>query len=473
MEKAVSDTAASQDDQMTLTLVTLNGEQKVERVPSDATVDVLRQLVHDLSGESGFEYPEPEKQRVVFKGREINDCTLKDAGIKDGSSFVVVKKRTLVDESNPKPVIEKSPSKELIDSTTRKLAEQKGNLVNRSSSGGAGGQDRSALASINDIQQLLNAITTNVSHPITGNPLWLNSDLGSSGGQSDVGTGEGDEDADDSISIEEREAAGTEQVPEANPSRLQQLVEMGFSEAIASKALILRHNNLDAAMDWILEHQDDPEAETPLTESQLQRIAISRRRQRRNRRRFRANWPHNSTPVDQDLVVQLGEMGFSENLSRFALQTFNNNMELACQWLLASADDFESEPEAENSGGQQNESSDAADNDGQDAAGASSSSDGLDSIGDTLQDSRWLQLRSLASNPTLQQERLMHAFQAMIENPREARSYLTDPEIGPILLQVQRAQRVSSGITPSTNSSTNGSAQGEDSNSQATNEDLV
>ena len=42
----------------------------------------------------------------------------------------------------------------------------------------------------------------------------------------------------------------------------------------------------------------------------------------------------------------------------------------------------------------------------------------------------------------------MHAFQAMIENPREARSYLTDPEIGPILLQVQRAQRVSSGITP-------------------------
>jgi hypothetical protein len=288
----------------------------------------------------------------------------------------------------------------------------------------------------------------------------------------------------------ERETAGAEQAPEANESRLQQLVEMGFSETISRKALILRHNNLDAAMDWILEHQDDPEAENPLTESQLRRIAISRRRQRRNRRRFRANWPHNSTPVDQDLIAQLGEMGFSENVSRFALQTFNNNMELACQWLLASADDFESEPEADsnNSSNPQNESTGGTtaiadetameDDSGilpgmqferqeeRDAAEvAGSSGEGADAVGDS---NRYLRLRSLASNPTLQQERLMHAFQAMIENPREARSYLTDPEIGPILLQVQRAQRVSSGITPTPNSnapSSNGATEGD---SQAT-----
>lgn len=45
------------------------------------------------------------------------------------------------------------------------------------------------------------------------------------------------------------------ELPEANAQRLQQLVDMGFSEDIARKALILRHNNIDAAMDWILEHQ--------------------------------------------------------------------------------------------------------------------------------------------------------------------------------------------------------------------------
>lgn len=278
-EKSVLSTSRSvEDSHLTLTLVTLNGEHKVEQVPSDATVDNLRMLVHELGEKKGLEYPTPEKQRIVYKGREINDCTLEQAGVIDGSSFVVVEKRNLADAT--RPAIEKSPSKEVIQSVTRKVAEERGNLISRSSSETGSGQDRSTLASINDIQQLLNTITTNVGHPITGNPLWLNSDLGSSGEQTEGG--DGDEDA-DSISREERESAGTEQAPEANETRLQQLVEMGFSEAISRKALILRHNNLDAAMDWILEHQDDPEAETPLTESQLQRIAISRRRHRRNR----------------------------------------------------------------------------------------------------------------------------------------------------------------------------------------------
>ena len=58
----------------------------------------------------------------------------------------------------------------------------------------------------------------------------------------------------------------------------------------------------------------------------------------------------------------------------------------------------------------------------------------------------------------------MHAFQAMIENPREARSYLTDPEIGPILLQVQRAQRVSSGFRPTVEATHNDTSSNSDAN---------
>ena len=185
-------------------------------------------------------------------------------------------------------------------------------------------------------------------------------------------------------------------------------------------------------------------------------------------------------------MTQLGEMGFSENLSRFALQTFNNNMELACQWLLASADDFESESEAENEGSQQNEGGEGEDEEAQQTPGSSSSGGGdtldalVHALGDRIhqvslneQDSRRLRLRSMAppSTATLQQERLMHAFQAMIENPREARSYLTDPEIGPILLQVQRAQRVSSGITPTAESNASNSTDQEDqSQTESTNE---
>lgn len=438
------------DSPLSLTLVTLKGDHKLDPVPRDASVDSLRSIVHSVSEVFNLGCPSPERQRVVYKGREIKSCTLEEAGVSDGSSFVVVERRDLVRTSRPD--LEGGPSKETIDENTTRLAEEKGN-VTRSSGRGGGGFDRSALTSINDIQQLLNAITTE-DGGLGDDPLWDDPRLGNLVGdraESDGDAGEDDEEA-DALLLEEREAAGDEQVPEANPARLNQLVEMGFSEALARKALIMRHNNLDAAMDWILEHQDDPDAEVPLTEAQLRRIAISRRRQRRNRRRFRRSWPRQvagGVDPDPNLVTQLREMGFSENLSRYALQTFNNNMELACQWLLASADDFESDTDnsSQNSDGSNDEGAQPSGLEFQGSSGQFMQS--LQELGGTLQDSR-IRLRTLglSSNPTVQQERLMHAFQAMIENPREARSYLTDPEIGPILLQVQRAQRVSSGITP-------------------------
>ncbi|QDZ21219.1 hypothetical protein HOP50_05g37470 [Chloropicon primus] len=452
---------------LTLTLVTLKGEQKVESVPQDATVDQLRDLFHEASEASGLECPCPEKQRVVYQGKEIRDCTLEQAGISDGCSVVVVERRDLVTRCSP--VVDKSPAKEWIQEMTTKLAEQKGNIVSRSGVMGTGGHDRSTAASINDIQQLLNAITTDTdrtdgsirSNALRHDPITLWGLGSGERGESEGSTGEEDnleEVEGDGLLSAELESTGDEQVqlPEADPTKLSRLMEMGFSETLARKALILRHNNLDAAMDWVFEHQDDPDAETPLTEAQLRRIAVSRRRHRRHRRRFRRSWPRSDVAVDQDLVTQLGEMGFSESLSRFALGTFNNNMELACQWLLASADDFESDPELDNSP-RQNEGSDE-DDDGAQQGGVETETSasqivqdlqdlGLRLRGHALPDSG-LRLRGLGSSPSLQQERLMHAFQAMIENPREARSYLTDPEIGPILLQVQRAQRVSSGITP-------------------------
>ena len=36
----------------------------------------------------------------------------------------------------------------------------------------------------------------------------------------------------------------------------------------------------------------------------------------------------------------------------------------------------------------------------------------------------------------MQSERVLQAFQAMIEDPSSAHAYLNDPEVGPILLRV-------------------------------------
>lgn len=459
-----------------LNVVTIdNGEHALVDANLDGSVEELRRLIYATGLRGGMRYPEPEKQRVVFKGREIKSCTLREAGLTNESTVVVVERRVV--DSGARAIHEKSPSKEYIEDMIRRLAASKGTGLDGGAAPAPSGRDRAGFASINDIQQLLNAITNVGHYTASRNSMWLNANLGASSG--DVAGGSGadsrtEDDDVDSLSREDSEAASdanegegpSGEAPEPHRERLQQLVDMGFSEAIASKALILRHNNMYAAMDWILEHGDDPDAEAPLTEAQLQRIAHHRRRVRRSRRRFRSQAPQGgfsavapgaAIPVDPRLVDQLVAMGFSERRARFALQTFSNNVELACQWLLASADDLESGEDEEDGAVWPTEGGAEGGprlGEGQEQGGgeiAEGTEGGMGEMPRSVGSGLSLpgNFRRLLMSPNvqegLQSERLMQAFQAMMENPREARSYLTDPEIGPILLQIQRVQRVSTG----------------------------
>jgi uncharacterized UBP type Zn finger protein len=47
---------------------------------------------------------------------------------------------------------------------------------------------------------------------------------------------------------------------------------MGFSEAVARKALLLTRCNVELALEWVLQHMDDPDAETPPTQEQLRQV---------------------------------------------------------------------------------------------------------------------------------------------------------------------------------------------------------
>jgi hypothetical protein len=62
------------------------------------------------------------------------------------------------------------------------------------------------------------------------------------------------------------------QVPEPSAQGIAQLAEMGFSEALARKALLLCRNNVDAALEWVLGHMEDEDAEAPPTEAQLRQV---------------------------------------------------------------------------------------------------------------------------------------------------------------------------------------------------------
>jgi len=166
-------------------------------------------------------------------------------------------------------------------------------------------------------------------------------------------------------------------------SLLQQLQDMGFPENRAKKALVLSRMNVQIAMEWLLEHMDDPHVDDPLTPQQL---GILRQVQ-----------PSSFTPNPQ-IVQNLKDMGFAEDDINQALKAVGNNQEAACAWLLGEREEEEEV-----------------------------------SVDGNL-------IHSVLTNPTIQASlanpRVLQALRTLMENPAAAAQFVNDPEIGPILLQV-------------------------------------
>lgn len=164
---------------------------------------------------------------------------------------------------------------------------------------------------------------------------------------------------------------------------LQQLQDMGFPENRAKKALVLSRMNVQIAMEWLLEHMDDPHIDDPLTPQQL---GILRQVQ-----------PSSFAPNPQ-IVQNLKDMGFPEEDITQALKAVGNNQDAACAWLLGEREEEEEV--------------------------------GVD--GNLI--------HSVLTNPTIQASlanpRVLQALRTLMENPSAAAQFVNDPEIGPILLQV-------------------------------------
>jgi len=183
-----------------------------------------------------------------------------------------------------------------------------------------------------------------------------------------------------------------------NAVALESLRDMGFPESQAKKALILCKMNLHRAMEWILEHKDDPNIDDPLTEEQITQVQATQGVPTP----IRAPAP---TMSNSQMAQQLTEMGFNSDDANAALRATNYNFEQATAWLLGDR--------VEEDEGDQNEG-------------------GVDSNSPML--------RLITSNPIIQaglgNPRVEAAFQEIIRNPAASLRYLSDPEVGPILLQV-------------------------------------
>lgn len=63
------------------------------------------------------------------------------------------------------------------------------------------------------------------------------------------------------------------QPPDPDPAHLQHISDMGFSDALARKALILSRNRVAEAIEWLLMHSEDADVDAPVTQEQLRRVS--------------------------------------------------------------------------------------------------------------------------------------------------------------------------------------------------------
>ncbi|KAL7836713.1 hypothetical protein AOLI_G00279970 [Acnodon oligacanthus] len=215
---------------------------------------------------------------------------------------------------------------------------------------------------------------------------------------------------------------------------LQQLTEMGFPESRAIKALRLNHMSVTQAMEWLIEHVDDPTVDMPLPGQEAQGAAgaaaaaasvsagpslsatgaLARTlsqssseeakqdelteifKRIRRKREFRP---------DSRAVIALMEMGFDEKEVIDALRVNNNQQDAACEWLLG---DRKPSPEELDKG--------------------------IDTNSPLFQ--------AILENPVVQlgltNPKTLLAFEDMLENPLNSTQWMNDPETGPVMLQISR-----------------------------------
>ncbi|XP_022523166.2 ubiquitin-associated domain-containing protein 1 isoform X2 [Astyanax mexicanus] len=223
---------------------------------------------------------------------------------------------------------------------------------------------------------------------------------------------------------------------------LQQLTEMGFPESRAIKALRLNHMSVTQAMEWLIEHVDDPTVDMPLPGQEAQGGgagaaaataaaaaaaasasvgppasapgALSRTSSQANSEEakqdelteiFKRIRRKREFRPDSRAVIALMEMGFDEKEVIDALRVNNNQQDAACEWLLG---DRKPSPEELDKG--------------------------IDTNSPLFQ--------AILENPVVQlgltNPKTLLAFEDMLENPLNSTQWMNDPETGPVMLQISR-----------------------------------
>nr|CAB3267424.1 ubiquitin-associated domain-containing protein 1-like [Phallusia mammillata] len=180
--------------------------------------------------------------------------------------------------------------------------------------------------------------------------------------------------------------------------QMKELTDMGYSESLARKALLLYPSNKQQALEWLLTHQDETPMEEAGTSSAIADEPMDTTSAARPRMRTRSFKPN---PIH---LASLLDMGFTEEESIQALKINGNNPNSACDWLLSDrkmdSEDCSDEPLDQNSE----------------------------------------LYKALVSNPTihigLHDRKVLEALEDMVENPMRRNSWAYESAVGNVILQI-------------------------------------
>lgn len=398
-------------------ICTMDGTEWLEEVTEDTTVEKLKErcLKHYVHG--SLEDPKTLTHHKLIHAateRVLTDTkTVADENLKDKDVLLLIKKRppptppkmAEVSSDEKKKQDNKAPDKDAILKATASLSTRH--------------TDRTVTQhNIRDFQTELRKILVSLIE-VAQKLLALNPDAVELFKKANAML---DEDEEDRV----------------DETALQQLTEMGFPESRAIKALRLNHMSVTQAMEWLIEHVDDPSVDSPLPgqdssgaagataaptpgpsasasasasgpnllrslSSQSSTDESSRQdelteifKRIRRKREFRP---------DSRAVIALMEMGFDEKEVIDALRVNNSQQDAACEWLLG---DRKPSPEDLDKG--------------------------IDTNSPLFQ--------AILENPVVQlgltNPKTLLAFEDMLENPLNSTQWMNDPETGPVMLQISR-----------------------------------
>ena len=145
---------------------------------------------------------------------------------------------------------------------------------------------------------------------------------------------------------------------EVDMEKVNMLVGMGY-ELYACKRAIHATNDVTAAFEWLLNHENDADLHTPLMVSSEPLLGKSNSKTNTNSSSGSSSANNNNNPpVDTSMITS---MGFTEAQAKYALKQTNNNIERAADWIFSHMDELaDITDEPENSNGTETENPDSS-----------------------------------------------------------------------------------------------------------------